>query len=250
MKKIWILLPLISLLACNKDIIVPQSDLEKNGLSGDVVCITSIETESTDGQDLQEVFVKRAVTHYNEFGNKIDEIWYAQDSSIIRRFEYFYNSNNEKITEKYFESDGQLFLETSYEYKKGKLVSSVCKYADGTIESKYQYEYNRYNLLSKKIFLDGNDNIQGTHTYQYDSKGNITEDKWEHIQYMDYNWHLYYEYDENNFLVADRMYDGKNAPTYTSEYQYITDKNNNWIQKIETRDGIPSCLTLRLIEYK
>ena len=69
---------------------------------------------------------------------------------------------------------------------------------------------------------NGGGRLDTKHTYKYDEKGNIIEEK------------IYHS-------------DGRFGNTYTYKYEY--DKNNNWTQRIKYKNTIPRRITERIIEY-
>nr|WP_319571239.1 hypothetical protein [uncultured Draconibacterium sp.] len=224
--------------------------------------------------------ITRKITHdYDTAGNNIETIWYDSNGWESKRKSKFNSKGIEiECTNLNRDDDDFSYKSRTYNYDKSKDETTVFKHDIGgevliteiynsrgnkiqtqRSSSKTEYYYDDMNkIIEKHNYWD--DKFNGKSTYEYDSRGHITEEcmyqsngglkdkdeyKYnaqgkliEHRQYrpswgtyLDY----YYVYDENGNLIQENSKHSKEN-TMHQHLAYEYDQNNNLIQKIEYND--------------
>jgi hypothetical protein len=101
-----------------------------------------------------------------------------------------------------------------------------------------------------RTFYNCQDSVYSARKYTYDEKGNIVE---ESLCRQDGKTdlteaHTYNEYGHHTQMVVT-LYITEPAPRMVFTYEYVYDKNGNWIQKVEYLNGVPKYIIERKIIY-
>jgi len=211
--------------------------IDKNGNKKSVLdSIGTFETTSIIKYDDKRNVIE--CTNYTSTGkvkskttNKYDENNFISESCDYDsvgnlKFKSIYknNSKGNVIELKGIKSDGTIVRAWTYIYDlNGNEIEKKCYISPGNFENgKRVSKYDKNGKVIKIQFLPSDGRNCGWNTYKYDSKGNDKE-------YIGYNS------------------DGSIEATYS--YEYIYDKNGNWIKKIEFKNRFPQVVTERQIEY-
>lgn len=190
--------------------------------------------------------------------------YYEVKGSVKSIIEREYSNKYKLLCSKRFDFDKSGRL-TSFQYIVNKdTVTRYIRYKDnGRIENiqwnkitKYTPEFNEFGDLIKETYITGETNgvesgfIQ---EYQYDTSGNVINEKTcriesdcysiEHIyennklkQIKEYNLgeEIHYDCDTSGLVISKKVYDETtNKITSQSTYKYKLDNNRNWIEKVE-----------------
>lgn len=156
----------------------------------------------------------------DKHGNCIESAWYKFDGTLSFTQKFKYDENNHKIEQRDFKSTGEL----------GRLF--VFKYD------------NSGNLIEEENY-DGEDQFVYRHVYKYDKSTKIEEyGFWEPNRVVDYS--TQYSIDEFGNITKEFNTGSRN---YLMEYKYEYDRNNNWVKKVEYRNGEPELIVEREIAY-
>ena len=133
---------------------------------------------------------------------------------------YDENGNNIEMILKRPESEkGWKYV---YNYTSDKKKVEQFRYKpDGSLKDRRTYSYNK----------DGNENMQ----FKFNPDGSFTK-------FMS-------EYDEMDNLTVQNWFNEKNEQTHQTSFEYIYDKNGNWITKKRSSNGELSMVWERQIEY-
>ncbi len=169
--------------------------------------------------------VSKEVYRYD--GNKKTAEFYTKKEGVLQQISYIVSEM----------SDGNIIKETKFSPKGDTVYTVYYKYDDAG------------NIINLK-------NISGTGKkfleikYQYDTLGNRILEVLDNPPSNSVRETKYY-YNSNQDLVKKQViqhYSNRNDTT-TYEYEYKYDKNNNWIEKLESRNGKPWAKSQRTIEY-
>jgi antitoxin component YwqK of YwqJK toxin-antitoxin module len=122
--------------------------------------------------------------------------------------------------------------------------------SDGSLKYKYTYKYddngNRIEGKSKRYNSDGSSKYK--RTYKYDDNGNTIKKKWYNSE-GSFKSVITYKYDDNGNEIETKMYNSDGSLEYKYTYKYECDNKDNWINKIEYENKIPTVIIEREIEY-
>ena len=213
--------------------------------------------------------VKHATFNYDKNGNLIEHI-----NNIGITIETFtYENSLNRIHSKTDYAPDYVNEEGTYLYdNKGNLIEyKTVKVKRDTIESKTTYKYNDKGILKESDSYDKNkylykwiykfddkghqtevakyndqDGFVERWTYKYDDKGNNTELAY----YADSLLQKFvYSYNEYNDRIEEILYGRYNTLFHTYKYEYVYDKNGNWVKKFQTENGLWKEIILRVFDY-
>lgn len=181
---------------------------------------------------------------YDNDGNLIEEIdpygctkyEYDDHGNIIRMdyddscYEYTYQ--NENVVEVVGYYNGEVVYNCNYQYDHdGNLTESISRDAEGVSKSVYRYDANG-NETDCMSYTD--DKLTFQKKRSYDSNGNLITETIERMNMEDYNHSFRYEYNDDNLLVRQTVYNYKGYVRDDIEYKY--DSNGNRIEMIYRDD--------------
>lgn len=227
-----------------------QNNREKFSYNNDYECIEKIRFGNDGIQSSKKI-------KYDEFGNKIEEIFYDSNSKKINILKYKYNklgqpieilsldgNKNPFFTENFapltrftYDENGYQSSMSFYEISGEPIIYKIDTNIDHAFCHKICIECDENGLIKKVSYFDINgepfDRGDGTSiiTHEYDDKGNIIED-----QYFDKTGKIKIDlngiaccknfFDEENLLVKKMFFDENHKPTktadgyYAEEYKY------------------------------
>jgi hypothetical protein len=145
----------------------------------------------------------------------------TRDKSITETTRWIGAKTKTKVIS-FYDDEGKLVKQVNYE---ATLPSPFSTKA----ETVMTYEYNDKGL----IILENRYNPWG-----------ITEDYEERLDLTMKN-----EYDEKGHLISSQEFDKNGEIKASYSYQYKLDSQNNWLEKLELRDGEKESLIKRVITY-
>jgi len=106
-----------------------------------------VKTETTYKYEMKgqkEIKKKTSEKTYDQKGNKIKEVSYADNEEINKTKLFTFDSDNNLIEEKTLDKKGRTLKIITYEYKDGHKIHKTVIDADGLIKSKKEYTYTFY----------------------------------------------------------------------------------------------------------
>lgn len=133
---------------------------------------------SVDGQEMH-----RYIYEYDESGNIARVTWLNLDGSVWYWYEYDYDNQNNKLRMRYFSSSTEMNYFYVYQYdEEGRCISETRCDPYGTKQLHIENEYNEQNRKTQSIvYNDYSGNMTHWIEYEYDSKGNCTNEIWYRI---------------------------------------------------------------------
>ena len=235
-----------------------KSDLEKEGLSGEVKSVRQIIYDAVleDGKIVKGYVRDGGLDDYKRVydanGNKIEETIFVDKDEIQERYTYTYNAFNQITESTNYDGAGRLKTKTSFGYNKNQdLVkiyevgsdgnqntSTVFNYDNGKRTEELVYDYTNqleYKLVftykdgkkAEEARYDHNNEIVEKTFYTYDTKGNLVEEKkYEGEELLD---KLVYAYDSKGRKTLYERYEGDGTLGFKSTYEY--DEKGNLIKE-------------------
>ncbi len=185
---------------------------------------------------------------------------YSNYSKTISNRELYIYYNDLLIEIRHLDKSSNVYANDVFKYNELKQKIQEINIEKNSIVSKYQYEYNKQNLISKKsefkkIINNKSDNKETI----------LDEDGYEIIEVLDKDkssknktkeWkeeELYsfesFSYDNNNNIIISKT-EGKSNYNGIVKTSYEYDKNNNWIKRIIFRYNKIWRVDTREIEYQ
>ncbi len=231
--------------------------------------------------DVDSTLIYKTTYLYGDSGNIIEEVKYGRGGSLDSKTTYLYDEIGKKIEKNTYYTKS-IFYDAHYSRntyiydKHGNLIEERKLNPDGSLNKKttFKYDINRNLIEEKKLDSNGNltkGSIYNKKTFVYDKNGNLVEEK-VYFRNDDYGlskygkngnkiqWEKYtsvgifesmnvYRFNELDDLIEDNDYDSKKNFISRTNYSYGYDKNGNWTQQIEYKDGIAKFLVERKFKY-
>ncbi len=188
---------------------------------------------------------------FDEKGNMIDRgdyIYSGADSTLYRRYRMWYDNTGNMTEMIRSDSTGSVISKSCYKYdNKNNNTETQSFNSSGTLEWKINSEYDGQNNMIQNLKSDISGSLVEKTVYKYNDRGNM-------IEYYVYKGDekpeskIVYQYNNKNFCTEICQYD-KQGNLKKTTFKYIFDSKDNWIEKIEFRDGIVTKITERQIEY-
>jgi hypothetical protein len=170
---------------------------------------------------------------------------------------YFYNFRNQIKRENYLAIEDSMTIKTHYLYKKSLLRKTygTHQYEEFFLKyfEKYYYRPNRTLKESEDFMLvideEDSDTISlQKGVFEYDSIERLVKSIWTAQDTLGINKIETYEYDDTDLLVSSIEFDKLSHKNDTLYYEYVFDKNGNWIKRTELKNNEPNRITERIIE--
>jgi len=202
--------------------------------------------------EYQKAFKEKIVTEYNKDDKPLVETYYDQNGTVIGRRVYKYNQDNTG-TKSIYKADGTLEERYSYKYDKhGNITESLCYYHDGSIKEKrvYQYDPATGNISESYCYKSGSGS-SFSRTFGYRYAGNKTE-------ITEYNSEetpvsmVTEKKDDNGNLIERALYFGDKTLGSKSVWEYKDNENHNkevTEYRMEQKFGVPEKVPLTLTIY-
>ncbi|WP_428741142.1 RHS repeat domain-containing protein [Tenacibaculum sp.] len=184
----------------------------------------------------------------NEKGNIIKAMKKNSLNEIKNYSTYEYDSDNNMIEVKTYDSQNNLTNIESNKYdSNGNNIETLLKSTENGKGWKYVDKYNLENKKIEEFTYRPDGSLSERRTYSYDKDGN------ENIQFMfkpngSYKKFVS-EYDKMNNLILQNWYNEKDEQTHQTSFEYVYDKNGNWITKKRSSNGVLNMVLERQIEY-
>jgi hypothetical protein len=223
-----------------------------------------------------ELFEKNPdyIETYNRKGGTIESIYYSKNGELLLKILNESNDENVHFKTTMYNSSNEITSYSIIEYKLDKTVKQILTYnkenqlirtvsstrdreknlfetiikdTKSAVGSRILYKYNDEDeLLEELVYrLDGtllekktysySGNISNMHKYNYKIDGSFTI--------------IIFEYDEINNIKFQKWINEKGEVTHNSTYQYINDKNGNWITQKQYFEAKLFQITEREITY-
>jgi len=272
MKKIIILI-LLSTISCTKRQDKSENHLSSLHLFGDIKSIVETTYQATvkfgepvktnniyDKKELffndlgyKSIYKEKYGTTYYEYDNRnnlLVETIKDSDGSQIIKFINKYNDNDKLIEVETFGNGKDLFEKSKYEYEENKrIINSYDK--EGEFKSRWVDILNEKNSVIQSFSYDKNGELALEWKFNFDERGNKTQDVLVKSPYPSENQIEIKEYNEKNEVTKISINNYDNTPISNFTFKYKYDEKNNWINKIMfNEEGIAIQITERNITYK
>lgn len=218
---------------------------------------------------------------YDDAGNVAEEEDYDADGKLFDRYSYKYEGNR-MVEEINYATDGSVYSKSTYKYdKSGNMIEKNEYNSKGKLNSTSTFSFDSRDNIIKK---GGTSAYANRWAYIYDDDGNIVEmDKYdfdnklrEKCKYshntvekivIDYETDNHGLPDDNSPMKAKEIIikddNGnvieRNEYTFqggfisylsrSNTYKYKFDDRGNWIERIQSENGVPQYITERNYEY-
>ena len=147
---------------------------------------------------------------YDNEGNKIEEVIYDENDSLIKKYIYDYDSQGNLKKEFEYDSQG--------------------------LKSKKTYEYDSQGNLIKKKFYLPNGKLDRKYIYKYDSQGKVIAEYRFTTKVrlaLKLTNKYTYKYNSQGDLIEETLYKNDGSIEHKRSYEYEYDNQGNWIKAIE-----------------
>lgn len=196
-----------------------------------------------DGTLYQKTFYER-----DEEG-KVQKVIKKNSSDEVNSYStYVYDSNNNIIEANTFDSENRLTNIQANQYDENRNNIEMSTKTPGSENGwKNVYKYNPDNKKIEQFRYKPDGSLKDRRTYSYNKNGH------ENIQFIfkpDGSFTKFVsEYDEMNNLSIQNWYNEQNEQTHQTSFEYLYDKNGNWITKKRSSNGEMGMIWERQIEY-
>lgn len=160
---------------------------------------------------------------YDEQNYKIERVGNYNDGSVLFKNILKYSNNRHTVETKTYKGSDKFEQKDKAVYDDHfRLTEQYGYLPDGKQFYKSTYTYDQDGNLKEHSYFDETDKLQSRTIYVYDKQGNAVE------------W-LWYRGDG----IVDRHL----------TYAYDFDEKNNWVRRVEFRDGKPFIVSEREIKY-
>lgn len=234
------------------------TDLVKLGLKMKVQNLHESKFSLTD--DGTQQLISEKIYHFDQHGY-FEKIEHVVKGKLKSTEVYDYKPDSNKIIVREYNADGSLYLTSIYQtdhngcLTEAKFIRKNQKQYDGSrntvdvefekfyneLYSRVEYTTDRHGLIWEEKYFkpDGSLRQRLTHTYNYLNR------KLETKYYNDkgkLSWKKKFRYKKKKKLTDSKIYID-NRPVVESDYDYVTDDYDNWIQRTETREVTPNIFT-------
>lgn len=189
---------------------------------------------------------------YDTNGNKVERLVYQMNSDnnlyLDSKYSFFYDDNI--LTQSIHSNDRMNIKTVKYYDLNGNFTELVSFDTDSIIKRRLVFKFDGQGNEVERLEYGYESKLIKRQVSKFDNRGN----KIESIYYnSDGKLHQKFnsKYDENNNEIeitsVTPLY--KNIDKDKLTWGYVYDNNNNWIKKIQYKNGIPEFITERIIEY-
>ena len=237
--------------SCNKSTELVNNELKEWRLRGAVKTVSEIDYSNTGKYTTYLLFKPTGFIQKQSSFNP--------DGSLIRRWEYEYNAQNQKLTRSCYVLNDSLSGILHYSYNEhNKIVEEKLLNPQGGLISDTEYEYDVNLNEIERRFLNENDKILGRILFRYDDKKNVIEEL--HIDsVLRQQWKLKNKYNKEGlreeilYLSLNDSLIKKSTYTYLSNQQVdeacLYDEKNELISKTTYKYDKQLNTTFKLIYY-
>ena len=231
--------------------------------------------------------LNRTLMFYDKKGRLIHKLTLQDDGEVFFNNQYHYddqglilmqketNSARNLIEEIPMYSNDNLIVDKEHYNGKGKLIATgqiiydvenkrsteTTQWLDSETKSRVIKEYNDQNKLAKQLHFEALMNHQLTNKpekvleFKYNDEGLILEKKlfkaWGQLE--DYTSELYsttsYAYDNKGYIIESKELKPNGTFQEHLIHTYKYDDQNNWIEKVTTKNKLPDSKLVRKIYY-
>lgn len=195
---------------------------------------------------------------YNS-ANKIIEFSYYKYDKSKKLIETLFTDNKNKSHTKisYYYKDGKITLEQVYDFESNTSEKFEYKYDKNNNLIKQEREifrnqkhkiilsYDNKNIVSKVEEIAGNKNLGFYYYYNTKKQLNKFNIKWLHDN-TEMSDKIYYNENGDIIKISTTERDNKKSET---TYKYKYDKNKNWIERLEYKNGVCDNMVIRTFTY-
>lgn len=197
----------------------------------------------TDGSLYEKTIYER-----NEKGDAQKATKKNSSGEIKSYWTYEYDSNENMIEVKTYDAENNLTNIQSNKYdENGNNVEMILKRPESENGWKYIYNYTSDKKKVEQFRYKPDGSLKDRRTYSYNKDGN------ENMQFKfnpDGNFTKFMsEYDKMDNLIVQNWFNEQNEQTHQTSFEYMYDKNGNWITKKRSSNGELSMVWERKIEY-
>lgn len=181
-------------------------------------------------------------------GKLIKGIRFNSTGGIKEKWNYIYDKNENLTEVKYYSAEGELTnIQQNVYDKKGNKIEMLRTNLKRNTVWKDTYVYNGANKKVEQLNYKPDGSLKGRRTYNYNEKGN----KFEELYYKPDGTIMKFvsEYDEMDNLIIQNWFNEQGEQTHQTSFEYIYDKNGNWITKKRSSKGVLSLIWERQIKY-
>ena len=197
---------------------------------------------------------------YNTNGFITQKRIYSNYSQTISSRELYIYDNDLLLEIRYLDESSNVYANDIFKYNELKRKIQEVNIENNSIASKYKYQYNEQNLVSKisefkktinkekenkEITLD-EDGYEIIEVLDKDRSSENKSREWNEEELYSLETLIYDKY--NN--IIDRKTEGKSNYNEIVKTSYEYDKNNNWIKRKIIRYGETWRVDTRVIEYQ
>jgi hypothetical protein len=197
----------------------------------------------TDGSIYEKTFHER-----NDKGDALKAMQKNSSDEVKSYWTYEYDSDNNMIEVKTYDSENSLTkIQSNKSDENGNSIEMVLKNSESDIGWKYVYKYNSDNKKIEQLRYEPDGSLLDRRTYNYNEKGN----EFEQFQHKPDGTIMKFvsEYDEMGNLTIQNWFNEQKEQTHQTSFEYVYDKNGNWITKRRSSKGVLSLVWEREIEY-
>ena len=280
--RIFFVLVLVVLYACEKKNGIEKNDLSEMGLKEQVKSIRKIGFEVKDsvlmtkGEKYEGRFEE--FHSFNESGNLIESVKFLPEGELYSKNVFFYDEKNALDEIQWFSEYGKESISSFIHDFEGNLTSMEIKDVDGTFRQKYTYKYDENGNNIESIWYLRNDSLISTILRSsYDGNGKKIDNRYFSSDEVLFDKESY-RYDKNGLLIEREYYehrtnkfndsfsrvfddggdvvmmetvkhnaDGKVINREVERFFY--DDHHNWIKRIAYVTNNPGLIEERHIEY-
>lgn len=194
-----------------------------------------------------------SVYAYDENDNRTQEIRYNLNDEIIFTHVYRYDNLHRKVEEMEFDAFNHLASKKNYYYHKKGYIEK--KY-DFTFKAKNEIDdvttitFDKNKNIIEKMLTDAIGNVLKKQTFKYNSKNQLLSSSYSDFQ-NEYHHNMKYR-----FNLKGNISGGSNKTVQNDEltvekyyYQYLYDKQGNWVKRIRIVDDKQTKIEERKLEY-
>lgn len=181
------------------------------------------------------------IIEYNEKSQPI-RIKYSKGTSDTSAVTFIYDEEGNQIEKNWYRPLGELSSKVKRKFnRESKIVEEIEYNPDGSLYERYTYSYDSEGYER----IGYNDNSEETFRYSFDTEGNLL--KREFIMRGSKMVNEYYNDEQKNVTEIITYEDGDIVAHLKYVYEY--DESENWIRKIDFREGKATEITERKIQY-
>ena len=161
---------------------------------------------------------------------------------------YEYDSNGSMVAVKTYDSKGNLTKVQSNKYDdRDNLIEMILLKPGNESGWKFIYKYNSHNKKTERLRYKPDGSLKDRRTYSYDEGGN-------EILQIKFNpdgsfMKFVSKYDRMNNMTVQNWLNEEGEQIHQTSFEYVYDKNGNWISKRRSSNGELGMVWERQIEY-